>query len=575
MKVVLFSMPDTAPYIAKREWEAPSLGIASVAGNIDKRHQAWLADLVVRKWSVPSSVRSTMRKYRPEIVGLSAMIFQYFTARKIARLIKNEFPGTLIALGGYHATTMRREIADSPEAEVLDFIFEGEGDHAFDELLDALEGRRSMETIGGLSHKQDGVFRHNPTRPLEDVREIDFPERDRRVFRHYHFYFDKADVMETSRGCLLRCNFCSMNQMYGTTFRTYSIDRVLADIEGMYRRGARHVFILDDNITLDVPRLMDLCDGIIGLKRQKMQFVIQASCAGIAKDPLLPRKLADAGITQVFLGIENVDQDNLMQMKKGKIVGVTQVAVKRLIDAGIIVAGGMIVGMVDDDVAAIRRNYEYFVGMGIHNILDQIITPYPGTEMRTNLIADGVVTNLYDYKWYSGYWPQVRTHHLSSKQILFEKWKARRDFLGVWYADGEFRKNYPRWSWLWNNVLRRIILANERRMLWMYGEKGRFRRQMMQWARLNDFFSDMALDPSFFDPDVEGPESIGDPLADLDYGAAPRKDGSTEGVFVSTREMRWSQKGAERERASSPPRLGANLQPVEGSPAAADRSQGA
>lgn len=570
MRVVLFSMPDTAPYIAKREWEAPSLGIASVAGNIDRRHQVWLADLVVRKWSVPSSVRRTMRKYRPDVVGLSAMIFQYFTARKIARLIKEEFPGTLIALGGYHATTMRREIADSPEAQVVDFIFEGEGDHAFDELLDALDGRRSMETIGGLSYKQDGVFRHNPARPLEDVREIDYPERDRRVFGGYHFYFDKADVMETSRGCLLRCNFCSMNQMYGTTFRTYSIDRVLADIEGMYRRDARHVFILDDNITLDVPRLMDLCDGIIGLKRKKMQFVIQASCAGIAKDPQLPRKLADAGITQVFLGIENVDQDNLTQMKKGKIVGVTQVAVKRLIDVGIIVAGGMIVGMADDDVAAIRRNYEYFVGMGIHNILDQIITPYPGTEMRTNLIADGVVTNLYDYKWYSGYWPQVRTHYLSSKEILFEKWKARRDILGVWYADGEFQKSYPRWSWFWNNVLRRIILGNERRMVWMYGEKGRFQRQMMQWARLNDFFGDMVLDPRFFDPEVEGPAGIGDPLSDLDYGAAPRKDGSREGVFVSTREMRWSQKGAERQRVSSPLGLAGSLQPAEESPAAAD-----
>ena len=540
MRVLLFSMPDTAPYIAKREWEAPSLGIASVAGNLDKRHEVWVADLVVRKWSVRSSVRRCMKKYKPEIVGLSAMIFQYFTARKIARLIKDEFPGTLIALGGYHATTMRKELANSPESEVLDFIFEGEGDHAFDELLDCLEGRRSMETVGGLSYKQAGGFVHNPVRKLEDVREVDFPERDRRAFGGYHFYLDQADVMETSRGCLLRCNFCSMNQMYGTTFRTFSIDRVLADIEDMYRRGTRHVFILDDNITLDVPRLMDLCDGIIGMKRPKMQFVIQASSAGIAKDPALPRKLADAGITQVFLGIENASEDNLMQMKKGKIVGVTRLAVNRLMDEGIIVAGGMIVGMADDNVADIRRNYEYFTGMGIRIILDQIMTPYPGTEMRSELIAGGMVTNPYDYKWYNGYWPQVRTKYLSSKQLLFEKWKARRAALGVWYANGEYAKNYPCWAWFWNNVLRRIILLNEKRMLAMYGEKGRFMRQMNQWARLNDFFGDMHIDPSFFDPDVEGPEGIGEPGAEEHYGTAPAKD-NTEKVFISTRESRWSQ----------------------------------
>ena len=547
MRVLLMSMPDVTPHIAKREWEAPNLGIASIASNIDRRHQVWIADLVVRRWSVRSSVRRSLRTYKPKIVGLSAMIFQYFTARKIARLIKEEFPGTLIALGGYHATTMCREIADSPESEILDFIFTGEADHSFDELLDALEGRRALESVTGLSYKRGQHFIHNPPRPLEEVREIDFPDRDRRIYGGYHFYFDKTDVMETSRGCLLRCNFCSMNQMYGTTFRTYDTDRVLADIGRMYRRGTRHVLIVDDNITLDVPRLAELCDGISGLRYSGLQFVIQASSAGIAKDPTLPRRMAEAGITQVFLGIENGDENNLRDMKKGKIVGVTQTAVRRLIDAGIIVAGGMITGMPEDDEAAIRRNYKFFVEMGIHNILDQIVTPYPNTEMRQELIDQRLVTNLYDYQWYTGYWPQVRTRHLSSKQLLFTRWKARREIVGVWSADGEFRKNFPRWSWFWNNVLRRIVVLNERRMTWMYGEMGRFKKQMRQWAFLNDFFGDMNVDETFFEPESEGPDGIGDASAALDYGVPPRMDTAEEAAFVTTHESYWSQK-----RASNP-----------------------
>jgi hypothetical protein len=333
-----------------------------------------------------------------------------------------------------------------------------------------------------------------------------------------------------------------MNQMYGTTFRAYDIDRVLADVEGMYQQGVRHILIVDDNITLDVPRLIDICDGLAGLKHPKLQFVIQASSAGIAKDPALPRKLAAAGITQVFLGIENGDERNLSQMKKGKIVGLTHTAVTRLIDAGIVVAGGLITGMPDDDVAAIRRNYEYFVEMGIHNVLDQIITPYPNTEMRQELIAAGLVTNPYDYQWYTGYWPQVRTRHLSSKQILFERWKAKREIVGIWRADGEFRLNFPFYSWLWNNVLRRIVVFNERRMTWMYGEKGRFRRQMRQWARLNDYFGDMVVNHAFFDPGSEDPEGIGNTAAALDFGAAPRKDDGREAAFVSTPELYWSRR---------------------------------
>jgi len=536
MRVLLASMPDRHPYFGRREYEIPSLGLSSMVGNLDRRHSVWQADLAVRKWSVRSSVVRAVRRHKPEIVGLSSMIFQYHTARRIAQLIKKESPGTLIALGGYHATSMYRELASGPEAKLLDFIFRGEADHGFGELLDALEGRRSMESVAGLSWKRDGVFRHNADRPLEDLSTIALPDRDHRLYRLFHYYFHKADVMETSRGCLHRCNFCSMNQMYGPTFRRYSIDRVLDDVRDIYkRRGAvrvGHVLIADDNITLDVPRFMDICDGIGALKLP-IQFLVQASCAGIAKDSALPRKMADAGVTMVFLGIENANEVNLQQMKKGKIGGVTRTAVTRLTDAGIIVVGGMINGFPDDDVASIRRNYEYFRDLGIGTILDQLITPYPGTGMRRDLIDAGLVTNLYDYQWYNGCWPQVRTKHLTSKQLLFEKWMARREIIEDWRPSAQVRAHYPYFAAFYSLLIRPLIRFNENRMDWMYGVVGRYQRQMMDWVRNNDYFGDMEVDERFFDPSVEGPESIGNPQAALEGGGPPIKDASDEPSFIA------------------------------------------
>lgn len=76
-------------------------------------------------------------------------------------------------------------------------------------------------------------------------------------------------------------------------------------------------------------------------------------------------------------------------------------------------------------------------------MLDQIMTPYPNTEIRQEFLAGGLITNAYDYKWYNGYWPQVRTRHLSSKELLFTRCKAKREVIGVWFADGEFRRNFP------------------------------------------------------------------------------------------------------------------------------------
>ena len=531
MRVLLFSMPDRHPYMGKREYELPSLALSSIAGNLDRRHQVRIADLAVRKWSVRSSVRRAVRRYKPEIVGLSSMIFQYHTARRIARLIKEESPNTLIALGGYHATTMCHELADSPEAEVLDFIYRGEADHGFGELLDALEGHCPIESVKGLSWKRGSRFVHNDCRPLEDLSTIAIPDRDRRIYKLYHYYFHRADVMETSRGCLHRCNFCSMNQMYGPTFRRYTVDRVLEDVRDIYRRRGPvrvgHVLIADDNITLDVPRFIDICDGIASLKLP-MQFLVQASSAGIAKEPALPKKMAAAGVTAVFLGIESASEENLRRMKKGKIVGVTRIAVQRLTDAGIVVVGGLINGLPDDDVAAIRRNYEFFVSLGIGTVLDQLITPYPGTEMRRDLLEAGLVTNPYDYRWYNGCWPQVRTKHLTSKQLMFEKWKARRDIVEDWRANAQVKAHYPYFALFYNGIIRPMIRFNEHRMDFMYGVVGRYQRQMMQWARLNDYFGDMVVDERFFDPEVEGPEGIGNPAASLDFGRPPYGDPDDE-----------------------------------------------
>ena len=64
----------------------------------------------------------------------------------------------------------------------------------------------------------------------------------------------KVDVVETSRGCTFDCGFCSIIEMRGRNFHTYAFDRVLADIRDARDRGARSIFIVDDNISLNIKR---------------------------------------------------------------------------------------------------------------------------------------------------------------------------------------------------------------------------------------------------------------------------------------------------------------------------------
>jgi hypothetical protein len=66
-------------------------------------------------------------------------------------------------------------------------------------------------------------------------------------------------VVETSRGCTFDCSFCSIIEMRGRNFHRFPIERVIEDISDAVARGARSLFIVDDNITLDMPRFEELC----------------------------------------------------------------------------------------------------------------------------------------------------------------------------------------------------------------------------------------------------------------------------------------------------------------------------
>jgi len=79
------------------------------------------------------------------------------------------------------------------------------------------------------------------------------------VLRGYTMVGRQVDVVETSRGCTFDCSFCSIIAMRGRNFHTFTFDRVLADIRDAKARGARCIFLVDDNLTLNVRRFEALC----------------------------------------------------------------------------------------------------------------------------------------------------------------------------------------------------------------------------------------------------------------------------------------------------------------------------
>src|SRR6202043_93970 len=136
--------------------------------------------------------------------------------------------------------------------------------------------------------------------------QLPLPNRSARVLDHFTYFGRKMDCVETSRGCTMPCTFCSITGMYGSNFRCYGIDRVIADLKDLQRRGTQTVLLVDDNIALDASRFRILAQAIVENGLHSMEYLVQASVAGIVSDPELIPSLARANFSMVFLGIEAV-----------------------------------------------------------------------------------------------------------------------------------------------------------------------------------------------------------------------------------------------------------------------------
>src|SRR4029453_189365 len=164
--------------------------------------------------------------------------------------------------------------------------------------------------------------------------------------------------------CTFDCSFCSIIEMRGRNFHTYSFERVLADIRDARDRGARSLFIVDDNITLNVRRFEALCRAIIDAGLNDLEYTVQAMTSAIANHgetlaPLMRR----AGFRYVFLGLANILEEDLEFLRaeaknrqrgqgaRGGNAAVT--AIEYLHANKMYVVGGLIVGNPQDTRASI------------------------------------------------------------------------------------------------------------------------------------------------------------------------------------------------------------------------------
>jgi anaerobic magnesium-protoporphyrin IX monomethyl ester cyclase len=433
VNVLLLSMPDSFEHMPSLAIRMPNGGLTSIAGNVDPHHHVAVADLILVQGQVRETVTRLIRELNPRVVGLSVMTFQRRTAERIIKLVRSLKPDVKIAVGGYDPSL-------APEAYKsmdVDYLIRGEGEVTFRELLRAIERGSGFENICGMMYRTVAGWIETPTRAPHQLEtgEIRLPNRAARVLKGYTLLGRQVDVIETSRGCTYDCSFCSIIEMRGRNFFTYSFDRVLSDIRDARDHGARTLFLVDDNIMLNVKRFAALCEAIIAAGLNRLDYFVQAMTSSIANHgetlaPLMKR----AGFRYVFLGIENILEGDLEFLRasdknsareNGRNTGnATMKAIEYLHRYQMLVVGGLIVGNPGDTRESIQANLD-FARRYVDWPYIQHPTPYPRTPMTKDFRDQGLIENE-RLEEYDGTTAVVRTEHLPAEEVEFLRWKAER-----------------------------------------------------------------------------------------------------------------------------------------------------
>ena len=420
--------------------KSPPLALMQLAGMIPD-HEIEIFDFNANPRAKTTDLTQKIGKF--DLIGITCMSRMINSALKLCKIAKRQDVTTV--LGGFHPT-LKPDIIKHPE---IDYLVRGEGEYTFKELVDGMP----PSNILGLSYKEKGGYHHNDLRPfIQNLDTLCYPRKDLVDYSPYHYLWQPADVIESSRGCPFDCTFCCVTRFYCRTWRKKSPVRVIKEIARVPRKQ-RFVFFVDDNFTLDHKRVKRICDLIreYGFHKRLM-FGCQTRVDDIAKDPEMIKKMAKSGFITFFIGFESLRQKSLTIMKKQLKLSLVKKAIKTCHNNGIIVFGSFIIGNIGETRRDVLETLRLIKELQIDFTMTGPLTPYPGTKLWEDGVAGGWVEE--DHDWIARTDnPLKRTPDLSRDEIedLFHysyRYLYRTDPISTLIKSLQrFLSPQFRWSW--------------------------------------------------------------------------------------------------------------------------------
>jgi radical SAM superfamily enzyme YgiQ (UPF0313 family) len=337
----------------------PILGLTLLASLIPKTYEVKIVNEAIEEVDFNAEV---------DLVGITGLTCVIKRAYTIADRFRER--GVKVILGGVHPSLLPEEAK-----EHADSVFIGEAEGMFDKLLKDFEA-------GELK-----PFYKN--REWSDLKGIPLPRRDL-LGKSYSPFFK---VIETTRGCPNRCEFCSVPTINGKRYRIRPLEEVDQELSSIIQKKGEYLFLADDNVTAREDYALGLFEIFKRYQVKWMGF----TTIQIAMHEELLKKAQESGCISLFIGFESLLQENLDGVSK-RFVPTKELSnlIKVIQKHGIGIHGSFIFGFDGDDPPVFINTVGFVQKNNIELPTFSILTPFPGTPLRKRLEEEG---RIFDHDW--------------------------------------------------------------------------------------------------------------------------------------------------------------------------------
>lgn len=382
----------------------PTLGLATIgAAALARGHTVEIMDLSSKPYD-HHKIRERILAFKPDIVGATATTPLMNQVRDISVLVKNISPNIRMVAGGAHPSALPVETI---KESLVDAVFVGEADFSFADYCDASD----PATVKGIYYRTNGEPVFTGYRPLiHNLDDLPMPAWHLYNPDDYHemsrLYARRTPIamIEFSRGCVFKCNFCASKVTLGLGYRKKSPQRCAEEVRHLWSLGFREAKLADDIFTSDQKWAAEVSEAIASLNID----IIWTASNGIrveSADETLFAKMRRAGCYRVSFGFESGNDEVLRMFGKGGRASIEQgrKAVRLAKDAGLDTTGFFMLGLTPDTEQTMMETIEFARQLPLDLLKFGVTVAFPGTPMFNEAVREGRVKtfNWDDYFIYS------------------------------------------------------------------------------------------------------------------------------------------------------------------------------